>query len=207
ACGGSAATSVVVMNATTITCTSPAGVGQVDVTVTDAGGTSAANANDKFSYTPSVTNVSPNSGPAAGGTPVTLTGTGFVSGATVAFGGNAATSVVVMNATTITCTSPAGTVGTTVDVIVTDAGGTSAANANDKSTYNNAPTVTNVSPNSGPAAGGTPVTLTGTGFVSGATVAFGGNAATSVVVMNATTITCTSPAGVGQVDVIVTDAN
>jgi hypothetical protein len=205
--GVNAATSVVVMSATTITCTSPSGVGQVDVIVTDAGGTSAANANDKFSYTPSVTNVSPNSGPAAGGTPVTITGTGFVSGATVAFGVNSATSVVVMNATTITCTSPAGTLGATVDVIVTDAGGTSAANANDKFTYNNAPTVTNVNPNSGPTAGGTPVTITGTGFVSGATVAFGVNAATSVVVMSATTITCTSPAGVGQVDVIVTDAN
>src|SRR5262249_43381791 len=161
----------------------PAGLGMVDVIVTDANGTSTANANDKFSYTPSVTNVSPNSGPAAGGTPVTITGTGFVAGATVAFGGNAATSVVVMKGATISCTAPAGTQGATVDVIVTDAGGTSAANVNDRFTYNNAPTVTNVSPNSGPAAGGTPVTITGTGFVAGATVAFGGNAATGVVVM------------------------
>ena len=37
------------------------------------------------------------------------------------------------------------------------------------------PTVTSVSPNSGSAAGGTAVTITGTNFVSGATVAFGGH--------------------------------
>ena len=51
------------------------------------------------------------------------------------------------------------------------------------------PTVTGVSPSAGPLAGGTAITITGTNFLSGATVSVGGAAATSVVVVNATTIT------------------
>ena len=45
-----------------------------------------------------------------------------------------------------------------------------------------APTVTAVSPSSGSTAGGTSITITGTGFVSGATVKVGGAAATGVTV-------------------------
>ena len=52
-----------------------------------------------------------------------------------------------------------------------------------------APTVTSVCPNSGTTAGGTAVTITGTNFAAGATVTFGGTAATNVVVVNSTTIT------------------
>jgi IPT/TIG domain len=71
-----------------------------------------------------------------------------------------------------------------------------------------APTVLGVSPSSGPTAGGTPVTITGTGFLSGATVSFGGSAATSVVIVSSTVITCLTPAhAAGPVTVSVTDAN
>ena len=71
-------------NSTTLTVNSPSGTGTVDVTVTTANGTSATGASDKFTYIapPTVTNVNPTSGPQAGGTPVTVTGTGFVSGST-----------------------------------------------------------------------------------------------------------------------------
>ena len=44
-----------------------------------------------------------------------------------------------------------------------------------------APILTTVSPTTGPSAGGTSVTLTGQNYLSGATVTFGGPAATSVV--------------------------
>jgi hypothetical protein len=68
------------------------------------------------------------------------------------------------------------------------------------------PTVSSVAPSSGPTAGGTAVTITGTDFVSGATVTFGGTAATGVTVVNATTITATTAAhAVGAVDVVVTN--
>ena len=72
-------------------------------------------------------------------------------------------------------------------------------------TYNAPPTVTSVSPNNGPAAGGTAVTITGTNFAAGATVTFGVTAATNVVVVDAAHITATTPAGsVGAVTVTVT---
>ncbi len=58
-----------------------------------------------------------------------------------------------------------------------------------------APTVTAVSPNTGPTAGGTGVTITGTGFTGATAVDFGANAATGVTVNSDTSITATSPAG------------
>ena len=49
------------------------------------------------------------------------------------------------------------------------------------------------------------MTITGTNFAAGATVTFGGTAATNVVVVNSTTITATTPAGsAGAVTVTVT---
>ena len=57
-----------------------------------------------------------------GGQPVEITGTNFITGATVDFGPNAATDVVVVSSTEITCVTPAGT--GTVDVTVTTSGGT-----------------------------------------------------------------------------------
>src|SRR5439155_25384116 len=48
------------------------------------------------------------------------------------------------------------------------------------------PTVSSISPNSGTYNGGTGVTITGTGFLSGAMVTFGGTPATSVTVVSST---------------------
>jgi hypothetical protein len=208
--GANNATSYVVNSATQITAVAPAGTAgtTVDVTVTNPVGTSpiTGNGNDYAYGAPTVTALAPNAqATAAAGTPVTITGTGFVPGATVAFGGVAATNVVVVSPTSITCQSPAGTLGTTVEVTVTTPVGTSptAGAANDYA-YGS-PTVTALNPTGGPIGGGTPVAITGTGFVPGATVAFGGVAATSVVVVSPTTITCISPAhAVGTVDVAVT---
>lgn len=68
------------------------------------------------------------------------------------------------------------------------------------------PTLVSVSPPTGSGAGGTAITITGTHFVSGITVAIGGIACTSVVVVNATTITCVTggPHATGAVDVVAT---
>ncbi len=121
---------------------------------------------------PTVSSVSPNSGSTAGGTAVTITGTNFVTGATVTFGASAATNVAVVNSTTITATTPVGSAGA-VTVTVTNPGGQSGSLAS-AFTYIAPPTVGSVSPNNGPAAGGTAVTITGTNFATGATVTFGG---------------------------------
>ena len=84
-------------------------------------------------FHPVVTAVSPAAGSAAGGTTVTITGTGFSGTTVVDFGATAATNVVVVSGTQITATSPAGT--GVVDVTVTTAGGASATSAADKFTY------------------------------------------------------------------------
>ena len=151
---------------------------------------------------PTVTAISPASGPAAGGTSVTVTGTDLTGATAVEFGGTAATSVTVNGPTQITATSPAG--AGTVDVTVTTPGGSSATSAADQFTYIQPPAVTAISPASGPAAGGTSVTVTGTNLTGATAVEFGGTAATSVTVNGPTQITATSPAGTGTVDVTVT---
>ena len=129
---------------------------------------------------PILTGINPNTGPAAGGTVVTITGTGFTGATAVDFGTTAATDVTVVSDTTITADSPAGT--GTVHVTVLTPGGTSATSTADQFTYTAtvvaAPTVTGISPNSGPAAGGTLVTITGTGFTGATAVDFGTTAAT-----------------------------
>jgi hypothetical protein len=73
-----------------------------------------------------VTAVAPLCGSSDGGTLVTITGSGFASGATVTFGGTAATSVTVVDAHTITAKAPAGSAGT-ARVVVTNVDGKSAS--------------------------------------------------------------------------------
>ena len=68
------------------------------------------------------------------------------------------------------------------------------------------PAVVSVIPNIGPAAGGTPVTITGTNFTGATAVKFG-NANATFTVTDATHIAATSPAGSGIVDVTVTTPN
>jgi len=202
--GATAATGFTVVSATQITATAPAGTGTVDVRVTTSGGTSATGAADQFTYVaaPTVSSISPASGPATGGTSVTISGTNFTGTTAVTFGATAATGITVVSATQITATAPAGT--GTVDVRITTPGGTSATSAADQFTYVAAPTVTSISPTSGPATGGTSVTINGTNFTGTTAVTFGATAATGITVVNATQITATAPAGTGTVDVRIT---
>jgi hypothetical protein len=180
-------------------------------------------AGDQFTFeaVPTITTngIVPDSGPVVGGTKVTITGTGFVpadSTTSVSFGGAPATSVMVVNSTSITAVSPPSPIaspgGGIVQVTVTDLGGTS---GNQPFTYVPPPTInpistngtTGISPDQGPTAGGTNVTIQGTGFLSPATVTFAGNQASNVVVVNSTDITATSPAGIaGAAPVIVNDS-
>ena len=203
--GSDAATSVQVESPTTLTALAPAGnPGMVDVTVTTAGGKSQTSAGDQYTYDadPTVSQVSPDAGPVAGGNTVTITGTNFLSGAAVNFGSNAATSVNVQSSTTLTAVVPAGTYGT-VDVTVTTPGGTSPTSTADHYGYGQ-PVVSQVSPDVGPGAGGNTVTITGSNFATGtATVDFGSTAASSVNVSSDTQLTALAPAGTGSVDVTV----
>jgi IPT/TIG domain len=143
--------------------------------------------------TPTVTKLAPKAGLAAGGTSVTVTGTGFIGASAVHFGATPATSFKVNSSTSITAVSPAGTSGS-VDVTVTVPGGTSATSSADLFKYK-PPTITAVSPNTGPKAGGTPVTISGSGFALGAatTFKFATGIATSVNCSSTSSCTAVSP--------------
>lgn len=77
---------------------------------------------------PIVDSVTPDDGDDGGATAVTISGVGFTGATSVAFGGVAATSVVVVNDTTITCVTPAHAAGAVAVVVTTPEGvGTLAA--------------------------------------------------------------------------------
>jgi hypothetical protein len=204
---GGAAGTITADSGTRITVKSPPGKGTVTVTVSTSGGTATAG---KFSYKastpppparPVVTGISPSSGPTAGGTSVTITGTNLSGATGVSFGG-AGGSITADSGTKVTATSPAGS--GTVNITVTTKGGTSATTSADKFTYTTpAPVVLRISPSSGPTAGGTSVTITGTNLSGATGVSFGG-AGGSITADSSTQITATSPAGSGTVEITVT---
>jgi hypothetical protein len=122
----------------------------------------------------------------------------------VTIGGVSATNVNFSNATTITATTPAHAAGAT-NVVVTNSDGQTGTLANGF-TYNEAPTITGISPASGIKTGGDTVTINGTGFYGSPTVTIGGASATNVTFVNSTTITATTPAhAIGPVNVVVTN--
>jgi len=208
--GATAATSFTVNSSTSITATVPPGSGSVDVTVTTPSGTSPSRSADRYTYeaAPSVLKLSVKSATAAGGTSVTLTGTEFTGASKVDFGG-ASASYTVNSATSITAIAPAA-IGGTVDVRVTNVAGTSAITSADH--YKYLPSIQSVAPSSGPVAGGTSVSVVGTGFATGASgtsFKFGTVNAKSVSCESSTACTVIAPphtAGVVDIRPVVNKA-
>lgn len=203
--GGVNAANVVVVDPMTITAdTGPhPALGVVAAAVRNAGGGWAPLV-DAFTYEPTITGITPNAGPTCGTQPARIDGAGFADPVTVRIGGQLATGVVRVSATQIDCVTPAHAAGAVdVEVTVGAIPGTLAGG------YTFAiPTVTAISPAQGRITGGTWVTITGTQFAVGATVRIGGDLATSVTVVSATTIRCITPrraAGVENVQVSNTD--
>ena len=177
------------------------------VSATSVGGTTVG-ADETFETLeppppPRIKKLSPKKGPAAGKTSVTITGTKLGGATAVKFGSTAATSFTVNSENSITALSPSGTTGA-VEVTVTTPSGNSASG--DHFTYE-APTLTLVSPGAGARGGGTPVTVTGSGFaLSGTTFKFGKVAASSVSCSSTIECTLRSPVATkaGTVDVTAT---
>src|SRR5208282_4959445 len=134
---------------------------------------------------PAVTSVTPNVGPDAGGTSVSISGSEFTSASTVDFGSSAATAVKVNSPESITATAPAGAEGN-VDVTVTNAAGTRSIVEGDRLSYletkkleaaeaegekkEGKPVVEEITPDAVPLTGQT-VTITGANFTSDAATA------------------------------------
>lgn len=154
---------------------------------------------------PVITSISPAAGPIVGGTLVTITGANFTGALSVTFGGLACTSVNVVLSTTITCVTPAHLGGTVEVIVTTPIGSNTTIGTQNDFFYTGGPTVTFISPSTGPATGNTIVTITGTGFTSsGMTVKFGTVAAVFTYI-DTTTIVAVAPAqSAGTVDIIVT---
>ncbi len=127
---------------------------------------------------PTITSFTPSS--AIGGATVNITGTGFTGATSVKFGGTAASSFNVVNATTIQAIVANGSTG---DVSVTTAAGTATKAG---FVFVAAPSITNFTPTN--AASGATVTITGSDFTGATAGNFGGPAASSFNVVNATSI-------------------
>lgn len=142
-----------------------------DVTVTGPGGTSHKVPADRFAYGPVITEIQPTFGPAAGGTAVTLSGFNLEETSAVNFGPVPAESFSVNPDGSVTAVAPPTEPGETVVAVtaITPEGASDTPWVPDTSHANYftyGPTVTGVTPDQGPAAGGTVVTIHGTGFKS-----------------------------------------
>ena len=185
-------------------------VGSANVTVTNPAPGGGTTPNFVFTIAsqpnpvPTLTSISPTSGVAGQSVNMTLTGTGFIAGSIVNFGGNGDTGGTASNGgTTITITIPANqlSVGGPLNVTVTNpspGGGTSAAQT---FTINNpAPAITTISPTSATVGGaGFTLTVNGTGFVSSSVVNFNGAAKTTTFVSATQLTAAISPADIAAV--------
>ena len=163
---------------------------------------SMACANEAPAPQPAVDSISTSGGPVAGGTPVTVLGTGFTPASTVTFGGVPASDVTYESPQALTAVSPAGS--GMANVVVRTAGGNSNTSTADDFYYGSPPTVTGLNVTQGTSAGGTVVTVHGTGFTGATVVGFGGIPGSALNVESDTELQVTTPAEQpGTVDVVV----
>lgn len=146
---------------------------------------------------PILSSIAPNSGTQGTSVGVTLAGSNFQSGATVAVGGTgvSVTGVTVVSSTRITATFVIAASASTGahSVTVATGAGTSASQSFTVNTPPAKPTLTSLTPNAAARGATVNVTLKGTNFTSPATVAVQGGATSvsNVVVVSPTTITAT----------------
>ncbi|MSR75946.1 MAG: hypothetical protein EXS14_10815, partial [Planctomycetes bacterium] len=145
---------------------------------------------------PTVVGCSPNNGTSLGGTAVTVTGTGFTTTVqtTVKFGGVLAGGVNVTSATSLTCVTPASLSAGAVAVEVTNQNGVGTlANGFVYVLPAGTPTLSSLSPNTGPTSGGSVLVATGTNFNATTRFRFASTFAMAVMVMGPTQAIVVSP--------------
>jgi hypothetical protein len=158
---------------------------------------------------PQVTGISPSGGPMAGGTNVTITGSGFSGATNVQFGVIPGTGLNIVNDSRLTVVSPPHSAGT-VAVTVTGAGG-ARSSENPYSMYQyeevSFPRVSGISPASGPITGDIVVTITGSGFTGAESVRFGEVYAWDINVIDDSHLIARTPEGSpGLVSIVVKNA-
>ncbi|HYI11679.1 MAG TPA: IPT/TIG domain-containing protein [Thermoanaerobaculia bacterium] len=182
---------VTFVNSATLLATIPPNSGGLTDVIVINPDYSAGTLPNGFTYR-GITSITPGSGPISGNTNVTIIGQGFTAPVSVSIGGAVATNVTLTGTTQITAkTGPRASSGI-VDVVVSSGSDTFTL----PSSYrylDPPPTVSSVTPPSGPDAGGTSVAINGFGFLPGAKVFFDGLAATSVTVVSGTRVDAVTP--------------
>jgi hypothetical protein len=206
-------TGITILDDTRLTVITPANpAGSVPISVTNSAGTgSSPDPSTWFLYVippPQLTSVTPLSGSIGGGTPVTITGSGFATTRLVQFGSQTATDLTVLDDNHITVTTPPNPVGT-VAISVTNAGGVAGSpDLTSMFRYEIVyPKITGITPASGPAAGGTLITINGSGFLTTRNVRFGDTQGANLTIIDDRNLTITAPAHpAGTVPVSITNA-
>ena len=209
--GGERVTRLVAVSDTEIVAEAPAGTSPaapVIVSTTDDDVVASSTAGPLFEYQPIpvITSVSPSwNQVSTEGEParVVLQGRNFTPTTVLTLGSTVISDAVVdAGAGTITFTPPASAKPAVAKLTVTNLNEAGKAfTATSTFAYVAAPVVTKVAPVSAPV--GSPVTVSGTGFIPGATVKFGSNDATCTVA-SFVALQCVAPAGAGLTDVTVT---
>jgi hypothetical protein len=193
--GSSPGTSVTVISDKEVSVITPAQpLGLVSAVLTTPGGVTKDTKHNLFLYRPlppSIYGFAPDSAPSAGGSTITILGANF-SGATAVSFGSVPARFKVLSDSQISVVTPAHA-PSPVYVFVTTPGGKSKIGIRSRFFFNK-PTITSISPTTGSPAGGTTVTITGTGFTVVTKVLFGTVAATNYVVVSDTQITAVAPA-------------
>lgn len=201
--GTAPSTQFSVASDSSITATAPPGTGTVTVTVTGANGVGTVGVPYTYSavVVPTITTLTPSSGPLVGGNTVTITGTDLTGASSVSFNGTPATSFVVLSPTTLNAIVPASATAGAINLTVTANGQTSAPATY---TYITAPAPATIFPTAGIISGGTAVAIDGTDLTGTSSVLFGTSPATGVTVVGDTQVDSVSPAHtVGTVPVTV----
>ncbi|MES2388879.1 MAG: IPT/TIG domain-containing protein [Bacteroidota bacterium] len=181
---GVSASSFVVLNSTTITVTVPASATTGPLSVTTPGGVAVSSTDYTVIPAPAISGINPSTGFA--GTVFTITGTNLNGATSVTING-VSSGFTVVNSTTVTVTVPVG--AATGTVTITTPGGSATGTV---FTVIPAPVISSFTPNKGYV--GTPVTISGSNFVSVSSVKFNGVTAAFTLV-NAGSISTNVPAG------------
>ncbi|ANA79774.1 von Willebrand factor type A [Paenibacillus vortex V453] len=177
--GSVEAKNVTLLDAAQIRVLAPAvsNIGSVDVKVTNPDGQFAiVSSGYTYQETPiTISSISPNKGPLAGGQLVYIYGSNFKTGMTMQVDGKSQT-FELLGAGSIRFRSPAGTSAGDVPIVLTSAGGVTVSTTY---TYEAppqlpAPTITSISPDRGPLSGGALVYVYGSNFRAGITATWGG---------------------------------
>ncbi len=179
-----------------------------DVTITNAEGRTGVLAGS-FTYGPgpTVASVTPPGGLFGTNVPITISGSNFQAGAEVYIDGSACTGVNVTVPNTITCTTPALSLGDK-DVRVVNPDLQEDTLSGPGFIFDNTPTFTSITSTAGQLTGNTAVTIIGNNFASGVDVKIGGSDCTGISIsMAGTQIDCNTPnlGTAGDYDLVITN--